>query len=206
MGGYGSGRTGGRPTVESALPLDVDAIMRWGVIRPGAHLQGEVTLHFYDGELAINFESCVGDPCDSWLRLQYTIHDYWTGAPHQIDDKIVLATTRPAFGGLRWWLMCPRLRRRVRRLYLPLGGHHFWSRCAYRLPYSSQRETVHDRAMRRERKLRARLGGDPADDTYPDKPKRMRWATYNRLIDKIAGAERIADQWLLKLAARWVKT
>jgi hypothetical protein len=27
-----------------------------------------------------------------------------------------------------------------------------------------------------------RLGGDPADDEYPDKPPRMRWATYNRLI------------------------
>jgi hypothetical protein len=32
----------------------------------------------------------------------------------------------------------------------------------------------------RPRKLRLRLGGDPADDEYPDKPPRMRWATYNR--------------------------
>jgi hypothetical protein len=36
--------------------------------------------------------------------------------------------------------------------------------------------------VRRARKLRLRLGGDPADDEYPDKPPRMRWATYNRLI------------------------
>jgi hypothetical protein len=71
--------------------------------------------------------------------------------------------------------------RRVRKLYLPLGGRHFWSRRAYRLAYASQRETVYDRAMRRARKLCLRLGGDPADDEYPHKPKRMRWTTYNRL-------------------------
>jgi hypothetical protein len=29
------------------------------------------------------------------------------------------------------------------------------------------------------------LGSDPADDEYPDKPKRMRWATYNRLMDNL---------------------
>ena len=31
-----------------------------------------------------------------------------------------------------------------------------------------------------EAELRLRLGGDPADDEYPDKPPRMRWATYSR--------------------------
>jgi hypothetical protein len=86
--------------------------------------------------------------------------DYWTGEELAIDDKICLATSRPRFGGLRWFV-CPRLNRRVRKLYLPLGGRHFWSRRAYRLVYGSQRETVHDRAMRRARKLCLRLGGDP---------------------------------------------
>jgi hypothetical protein len=204
MGGYGSGRRGGLPTVESALRLDIDSMMRWGCIRPGVHLTGEVTLEFYDDELAIKFESRVGDPGDRWLRLQYTIHDYWTGDPYEIDDKILLTTTRPPFGGLRWWFVCPRLNRRVRKLYLPLGGRHFRSRRAYRLPYSSQRETVHHRAMRRARKLCLRLGGDPADDTYPDKPKRMRWTTYNRMMDKLVAAEGVADERLLMLAARWL--
>jgi hypothetical protein len=40
--------------------------------------------------------------------------------------------------------------------------------------------------VRRARKLRLRLGGDPADDEYPDKPPRMRWATYNRLTGVLA--------------------
>ena len=81
--------------------------------------------------------------------------------------------------------MCPHLNRRVRKLYLPLGGRHFWSRRAYELAYASQRETKFDRALRRARKVRLRLGGDPAGDDYPDKPPRMRWTTYNRLMDNL---------------------
>jgi hypothetical protein len=55
--------------------------------------------------------------------------------------------------------------------------------------HASQRETKFDRALRRARKLRLRLGGDPADDEYPDKPPRMRWTTYHRLMDKLVAAE-----------------
>jgi hypothetical protein len=204
MGGYGSGRSGGRPTVESALRLDIDAMIRWGGIEPGAHVRGEMTFDFYDDQIAIKFESRVGDPWDSWLRLQYVIHDYWSGEPCEIDDKVFLASLRPPFGGRRWWFVCPRLNRRVRKLYLPLGDRHFWCRRAYRLAYASQRETVYDRAMRRARKLTLRLGGDPADDTYPDKPSRMRWTTYNRMMDKLVAADSVADERLILLAARWM--
>jgi hypothetical protein len=42
-----------------------------------------------------------------------------------VDYKIRLETTRPNFGGLRWWFMCPLVRRdggpprRAAKLYLP---------------------------------------------------------------------------------------
>jgi hypothetical protein len=84
----------------------------------------------------------------------------------------------------------------LRKLYLPLGGRRFWSRRAYELAYASQRETKYDRALRRARKLRLRLGGDPADDEYPDKPPRMRWATYNRLMDRLVAADGVVDERL----------
>jgi hypothetical protein len=101
--------------------------------------------------------------------------------------------------------VCPHLNGRVRTLYLPRSGHHFWSRRAYELAYASQRETKYDGALRRARKLRLRLGGDPADDEYPDKPLRMRWATYNRLMDKLVAADDVADERLILLAARWLE-
>jgi hypothetical protein len=52
-------------------------------------------------------------------------------------------------------------------------------------------------------RLRLRLGGDPADDEYPDKPPRVRGATYNRLMDKLVAADDVADERLTLLAARW---
>jgi hypothetical protein len=126
-----------------------------------------------------------------------------TGEPLTIDDKIFLATSRPPFGGLRWWFVCPHLNRRVRKLYLPRGGRHFWSRRAYELAYSSQRETNYDRTLRRARKLRLKLGGDPADDEYPDKPPRMRWATYNRLMDRLVAADGVAEERLKAARLLW---
>jgi hypothetical protein len=63
---------------------------------------------------------------------------------------------------------------------------------------------MHLRCLRRARKLCQRLGGDPAGDTYPDKPKRMRWTTYNRIMDKLVAADDIADERLVLLAAQWL--
>jgi hypothetical protein len=47
--------------------------------------------------------------------------------------------------------------------------------------------------------------GDPADDEYPDKPPRMRWATYNRVMDKLVTADDVANEQLVLLAARWLE-
>jgi hypothetical protein len=95
----------------------------------------------------------------------------------------------------RWWFATEN--RRVRQLYLPLGGRRFRSRHAYRLVNASQQEALCERARRRERKLRRRLGGfggDPMDIPYPEKPRLMRWATYNRLLDKLMAAWRVAER------------
>ena len=147
MGGYGSGRQGGRATVESAWRFDIDTLVRGGAIKPGKYVEGSLKLPSCDDELAIEFELSATNPRNSWLRLRYAICDYWTGEQHQIDDKIYLTASRPWFGGQRWWFVCPNENRRVRKLYLPPGARRFRSRRAYRLAYASQRETVHDRAM-----------------------------------------------------------
>ena len=205
MGGFGSGRRGGGPTVESALRLDIDSMMRWGAIQPGCLVTGEMHLNLYHDQIDVKFETDARNVENAWLRLRYQMTDRWSGQEVEIDDKIALTTSRPRFGGLRWWFVCPRQNRRVRTLYTPLGGRHFWCRRAYRLAYASQRETEYDRALRRARKLYLRLGGDPADDEYPDKPKRMRWTTYNLLMDKLLAAEEVVDERLAPLMARWLE-
>ena len=100
MGGYGSGRYGGRPTVESALRLDIDDMMQWGGIRAFARLAGGIRFNFYGDQIEVKFESRVGDPWESCLRLKYAMADYWTGEKVEIDDKIFLATTRGALMSL----------------------------------------------------------------------------------------------------------
>src|SRR5215470_15334448 len=200
MGGYNSGRYGGRPTVESAFRIDIDWLSRNRLMRPYAREGSGLRFSSSHWDLEAECEAYVGDAGSSWIRLRYEMTDYWTDEELKIDDKIWLECSQPHFGGRRWWFVCPRINQPVRKLYLPLGGRHFWSRRAYRLGYGSQRESWHDRAYRRARKLYRRLGGDPADDEYPDKPKRMRWTTYNRLIDKLVAADRVVDARLVMLA------
>jgi len=184
--------------------MDIDVLRRHGLIRLGSRAGWVMHFSGYHEDLDVECETHIAERWNSWIRVKYDLVDYWTGEPLAINDTILLEPSRPPLGGLRWWFICPRLNRRVRKLYLPLGGRHFWSRRSYRLAYASQRETVSDRAMRRARKLYQRLGGDPADDEYPDKPKRMRWTTYNRLMDKLVAADGVADERLVLLAARFL--
>ena len=45
-----------------------------------------------------------------------------------------------------------------------------------------------------------KINGTPhevdVDGAVPDKPPRMRWATYNRLLDKLRAADGVADERL----------
>ena len=40
------------------------------------------------------------------------------------------------------------------------------------------------------------------DGHYPEKPLRMRWATYNRILDKLIAANRILDERMIKFVER----
>jgi hypothetical protein len=100
MGGYGSGRSGGRPTVEQALRLDIDDVMRWGGIRAGSHLAGEMRFNFYDDQIDLKFESRVGDPtagcaCDirypttGRARSSRMVKDGRMPSPKRINSRTV---------------------------------------------------------------------------------------------------------------------
>jgi hypothetical protein len=65
---------------------------------------------------------------------------------------------------------------------LYIAGGEVGCRHCHVLPYTSQFESVADRAMRRERRIRKKLGAG-VDLTKPitTKPKGMRWTTFWRL-------------------------
>jgi hypothetical protein len=70
-----------------------------------------------------------------------------------VDYKVRLVTTTPHYGGLRWWFICPLVRRdggpprRVAKLYLPPGGKYFGSREGYGLTYRSCQESGENRKL-----------------------------------------------------------
>ena len=85
----------------------------------------------------------------------------------------------------------------IRILY---GGPRFRCRLCHGLRYESQFESRAQRANRRARKIRQRLGGsDCLMDELPPKPRGMHWATYRRLEAQEAAAD---NQWMAAVVAR----
>jgi hypothetical protein len=121
-----------------------------------------------------------------------------------MDDQTAAVGT---YGGLRWSFQCPRTYRKITKLYLPNAGWHFWSRQAYRLGYACQREGRFLSASAKGRKLNGQLGGDgwSSWDTPPEKPKWMRWRTYEKKYDVWERAVEEADAEFTVRAARLLK-
>ncbi len=151
MGGYGSGRWGWHDkatTVEECRTLDVARWVHEGIIAPDTHRWGGWTCtNSYTGEqvASIGYEvNTTGAP--PRVRLFYRVTPR-EGEPEHYDYKILLTTTRPYFGGRRWWFICPLVKhgractRRAGKLYLPPGGRYFGCRACYELSYTSSQES-----------------------------------------------------------------
>jgi hypothetical protein len=154
MGGSGSGRWRSHDkgfTVEECLVLSIADLLRQRLVVPGTRTSGSLSWK-PAGEAkpiaAIDFEADVVNRAHAWMWLRYTANS------NPVDYRVRLTTTRPTFGGIRWWLICPLARidgdppRRVAKLYLPPGQTYFGSREAHRLTYTSCQES-HDRLFRR---------------------------------------------------------
>ncbi len=197
MGGYGSGRSGGRATTDSGLTLSLPKLIRDGLFRPGCAWGGSIVwTSTRTGERvgSIGYQAQLGEE-DGRVRLYYTT-TRWGGERVASDYSVALTTTAQPFGGRRWWWICPRTGRRVLKLHLPSGALTFASRQAHRLAYKSQRETPYDRALRRAFRLRDRIGADGGIGDYVPKPRWMRMKTYDRKLEEIWQAEGVVDAHL----------
>ncbi len=106
MGGSGSGRQWGcgRATVEDGLSLDIDKLIRDGNIRPEQWCSGTLRwTRVSSGEEvgSISYEANLVASDQAWLRLHYRAND------EPQDYRVILETTRPNYGGRRWWFRCP---------------------------------------------------------------------------------------------------
>lgn len=184
MGGHGSGRTGGRPTYErtASYVLTIGSFVRGG-LRAG--LKGTVAAKFGTSDDPLAVSIVVDTTDETALHLDFT-HTRRNHAAEGEAYFVPLETTAQRFGGLRWWFRCPQTGQRCTKLFLPLGGHRFLSRYAWRLGYASQREDARGRAQLQARKISRSLGNaDHWIDGPPPKPKWMRWSTYERKAQKL---------------------
>ena len=140
MGGYGSGRYADTYdfTIEDCLRIDVNWLKRGGYLKTGCHISS--TLHWSQNGRpigSIGFESRL-DLNPPYVRLHYT----WDKT-EQISYQVHLTRTRPNYGGVRWWFVCPGMRcgRRIGKLYKPPDSKYFLCRTCQHLTYTSCRES-----------------------------------------------------------------
>jgi hypothetical protein len=203
MGGIGSGNHGGRPTVEDGLVLDLNRLIRQRIFRPGGWAGSIVWSEVYSGRetARIGYECFMGQE-SGHVRLRYTVTNSWTNEKHHHDYVVQLVTIPQPFGGRRWWFVCPKRGDLVSKLYKPNGAGRFASQRVYRLAYRSQRQSPYDRALDRAFKLRRRLGSKDGIGDFIEKPKGMRWATFDREMERIETAEAVCNAHLLRFVQK----
>jgi hypothetical protein len=139
MGGYGSGRSGGRPTVEDSLSLNLPRLFKTGWLKQGAWTSGTLRWSIVGtGEeiASIGFEARLGEK-DGYIRLHWTSPNQWSGEKRQCENRIELTTRAQPLGGWRWWFVCPHTGQLAERLHLPSGQGGGHRRRAHRSPARS---------------------------------------------------------------------
>ena len=183
MGGWGSGRSSGRPTAELSKRIDIAWMIRTGKARPGHWISG--SLHWTCGGQPsgwISYEADMREAAASELRLSYT---RGSGEDReQVKQTIRLTYTLPNYGGRRWWMICPYSGRRVGKLYMPNGGDRFASRKAWRLGYHCQRVAHRDRPFEKLFRLQRKLGSSQGWEAGLRRPKGMWHRTYDRYFER----------------------
>lgn len=174
MGGFNSGRHGGKNTTADMRTLDVRKLQRDGLLKPERFIQ---LTWSRNGKTEANIDMQVHT---DRVTLDYRQRDRG-GEWQAMNYPVRLAWTVCHYGGQRAWWICPAVGcgRRVAVLY---GGSVFACRHCQKLAYKSQRETPDDRATRRANKLRERLGWQAGILNHAGgKPKGMHWQTFWRM-------------------------
>lgn len=183
MGGWNSGRSGGRPTADMSKRIDIAWMIRTGRAAPGYYRSGTLSWNC-GGEPAgsISYEADMRDQENAELRLSYTRGP--EGDRESVKQTVRLVYTEPNYGGRRWWMICPYRHNRVGKLYLPSGGDRFAGRKAWRLGYHCQRVPRRDRPLEKLFRLQRKLGGEQGIDAFMRRPKGMWHRTYDRHLER----------------------
>jgi len=193
MGGYGSGRWNWhnkKIQVEECYKWSIYALKPYlipGFSGASRWLQGEreiASISFY----------VQGNDYPTAVRLKYT---KYSGSKNEIeiDYRVNLTTTQLAWGGVRYWFICPLqgCQKRVGCLYLPSGGKYFGCRHCYDLTYKSRQDGNWERHFFGEMALGLQR-------EYPG----ITWRDYRDLMDG-RQTRRIRELLLIRALQQWQK-
>jgi hypothetical protein len=116
-----------------------------------------------------------------------------------VQQRVRLDYSACHFGGRRVWLVCPGCCGWAARLFFARSAFVCRRCCGF--PYASQQESIRDRANRKARKIRNKLGASPVvGDPIYEKPKGMHWATFERLKAQAEDADDMANAHFMHFA------
>jgi hypothetical protein len=191
-----------RVCLEQGLRLDVNRLIRQGLIRPGG-ISGPFLISWtnsYTGEVTASALVTANMLNRQEGRLHIQIGS--------VGQTIFLVPRSRRFGGYQWYFICPVMNRCASVLWRPPGATRFCCRQKWgrQVAYASQFLDADNRAHRGKAKIKKRLIGDCDPDEWdlPPKPKWMRWSTYNRLVDRYDAYEEILDRGIVELMAKWL--
>jgi hypothetical protein len=174
-------RSPSRIPLENGLKLDLNDLVRRGLIRPGAFSTNTIRWTDDYGQVftsgLITADATGPDdwfPNEAWCHLEI-------GNLHQ---RIILKCQPRHFGGVQWYFVCPFTRRKVSVLWKPTHERQFACRQYWGKLYRSQCLGWIQRCHLGKARINKRLceigGFDPAEWDLAPKPKWMRWRTYER--------------------------
>src|SRR5262245_13772059 len=191
-----------RARLENGLQLNINSLIRRGLIRPGtASGPGVVRWSAGDERVLAILSADMSGIREGWLHIKLG----------SLDQHITLTARARYFGGHQWYFVCPHTARHVSVLWMPPGARSFGCRQHWgeEVAYLSQCIGPIDRADRGQAKINSRLcalgGVDPDEWDLPPKPKWMRWRTYKRAEEKFDRYQTVLDEGIINRAARLLK-
>lgn len=182
---WGAGRPAYKGKAEACMRVDVRDWARRGTLKPG--YQGTWSWsNSQTGEHTGSIGFCIEHDC---AVLSYALN----GEPR--TQRIPMLRTSCNYGGSRPWFACPHCRNRVAVLYMRRGA--FICRKCAQVGYYSQSEDCIGRAWRRQQKAESKLG------EHWQRPKGMHEATRRRILDEIIECERMRDDALAMVLAKF---
>ena len=178
MGGIGSGAVGHRPVAEKLKKIDVREMKRDGLF--SSPYTGE-TITWSDG-----------------FRVSILVGmEGFTLSFGDMEQEVALTFMPLHFGGKRVFCLCPACSSQCAILYF--YKNRFCCSGCCNVTWQSCNDWVHDRNIKKERKIRAKLGGSPSLlEPIRGKPFNMHHKTFYRLVRELANVGETVSPTVIK--------